>query len=198
MSVYSKLMFTLWCNFAIMCIQFSSGFVPICSFPEGNMKEGSGIAGQTSYLGEGGILSICETVFNIINMKNAVFWDAVPCRSSGLNRKQEPAWAGGCRLATSCKLPAIYELEGRESSLLVLCARIFLPWRWRRYVPPKRRFSPLDLHGATSQKMAFFIVTAVKTSNLTQYYKQFSFFTFTCRKWCGLTVWTQYKRKWHS
>jgi hypothetical protein len=31
---------------------------------------------------------------------------------------------------------------------------------------PKRRFTQ-DLHGATSQKTAFFIVTAVKTSNLT-------------------------------
>jgi hypothetical protein len=33
-------------------------------------------------------------------------------------------------------------------------------------VPPKRRFTK-DLHGTTSQKTAFFIVTAVKTSNLT-------------------------------
>jgi hypothetical protein len=32
---------------------------------------------------------------------------------------------------------------------------------------PKRRFTQ-ELHGATSQKTAFFIVTAVKTSNLTQ------------------------------
>jgi hypothetical protein len=38
--------------------------------------------------------------------------------------------------------------------------------RWRRYVPPKRRLTP-HLHGATSKKTAFFIVTAVKTSNLT-------------------------------
>jgi hypothetical protein len=35
-------------------------------------------------------------------------------------------------------------------------------------VPPKRRFTQ-DLHSATSQKTAFFIVTALKTSNLTQY-----------------------------
>jgi hypothetical protein len=34
-------------------------------------------------------------------------------------------------------------------------------------LPPKRRFTQ-DLHGATSQKTAFFIVTAVKTKNLTQ------------------------------
>jgi hypothetical protein len=38
---------------------------------------------------------------------------------------------------------------------LVPCSRIFLPWRWRRYVLPKRRFIQ-DLHGATSQKTAFF------------------------------------------
>jgi hypothetical protein len=40
------------------------------------------------------------------------------------------------------------------------------PWRWRRYVPPKRRFTQ-DPQEATPQKTACFIVTAVKTSNLT-------------------------------
>jgi hypothetical protein len=35
-----------------------------------------------------------------------------------------------------------------------------------RYVPPKRRFTQ-GLYGITFQKTAFFIVTAVKTSNLT-------------------------------
>jgi hypothetical protein len=49
---------------------------------------------------------------------------------------------------------------------LVLRSRIFLPWRWRRYVPPKRRLTQ-DLHSATSQKTTFFIVTAMKASNLT-------------------------------
>jgi hypothetical protein len=38
-------------------------------------------------------------------------------------------------------------------------------WRLQRYVPPKRRFTQ-DLHSATSRKMACFVVTAVKTSNL--------------------------------
>jgi hypothetical protein len=53
-----------------------------------------------------------------------------------------------------------------SSHLLTLVprSRIFIPWRWRRLVPPKRRFTQ-HLHGATSQKTAFFIVTAVKTSN---------------------------------
>jgi hypothetical protein len=34
--------------------------------------------------------------------------------------------------------------------------RLHLPWRRRRYVPLKRRFTQ-DLHGATSQKTAFFL-----------------------------------------
>jgi hypothetical protein len=56
-----------------------------------------------------------------------------------------------------------------NSHLLTLVPRswIFVPWRWRRYVPPKRQLNQ-DLHSATSQKMTFFIVTAVKTSNLTE------------------------------
>jgi hypothetical protein len=37
--------------------------------------------------------------------------------------------------------------------------------RWRSYFPPKCRF--YKSHGVTSQKTAFFIVTAVETSNLT-------------------------------
>jgi hypothetical protein len=53
---------------------------------------------------------------------------------------------------------------------LVPRLRIFLLWRRRRYVPPKRRFTQ-DLHGATTQETAFFIVTAVKTWNLTSTYK---------------------------
>jgi hypothetical protein len=35
-----------------------------------------------------------------------------------------------------------------------------------RFVPPQRRLTP-HIHGAKSQKTAFFIVTAVKASNLT-------------------------------
>jgi hypothetical protein len=41
--------------------------------------------------------------------------------------------------------------------MLVTRSRIFLPWWWRRYVPPKRRVTQ-DLHSATSQKMIFFYI----------------------------------------
>jgi hypothetical protein len=60
---------------------------------------------------------------------------------------------------------------------LVPHSRIFLPWRWRRYVPPKRWFTQ-DLHGATSHKTAFFIVTAVKTSNLTYTFRDYENMNF--------------------
>jgi hypothetical protein len=48
---------------------------------------------------------------------------------------------------------------------LVPRSRIFLLWRGGRCVYPKRRFTE-ELRRATSQKTAFSIVTAVKTSNL--------------------------------
>jgi hypothetical protein len=40
----------------------------------------------------------------------------------------------------------------------------FLPWRWRRHIPPKHRSSQ-DVHGATSQKTELSLVTAVRTVN---------------------------------
>jgi hypothetical protein len=52
---------------------------------------------------------------------------------------------------------AIEEPAWASSSRLVPRSPIFLPWRWRRYVPPKRWFNSQDLHGATSQKTAFFV-----------------------------------------
>jgi hypothetical protein len=42
------------------------------------------------------------------------------------------------------------------------------PFIRRRQVPPKRRFLQ-EPHGVTTQKTPFFIVTAVKISNLTKY-----------------------------
>jgi hypothetical protein len=50
--------------------------------------------------------------------------------------------------------------------MLLFAHAFFLPWRWRRHYPPKRRFLQ-NPHDATSKKTAFFIVTAVKTWNPT-------------------------------
>jgi hypothetical protein len=77
-----------------------------------------------------------------VTMKNAVFWDVAPCRYcvnrrfGGMYRRlQPPAHAG--------------------SSF----ADIFLSWRWRRYIPQKRRFTQY-LYSATSQKTAFYMKNA--------------------------------------
>jgi hypothetical protein len=70
------------------------------------------------------------------------------------------------------RIASIFRVEkiANEAATIYPCWFIdrgfLIPWSWRRYDPPKRRLTPF-LHGATSQKTAFFIVTAVKTSNLT-------------------------------
>jgi hypothetical protein len=72
-----------------------------------------------------------------------------------------------CRYCVNRRFGGRYRLhlQGRKIRERGTSVRIFLSWRCRRYVPPKRRFTQ-DLHGATSQKAAFFIVTAMKSSNL--------------------------------
>jgi hypothetical protein len=50
------------------------------------------------------------------------------------------------------RLPLTSLTDASRADFLIIS---LLPWRWRRYVPPKRRLTPY-LHGATSQKTAFF------------------------------------------
>jgi hypothetical protein len=56
---------------------------------------------------------------------------------------------------------------------------ILRPWRWRRYVPPKRRVQLYGLHGVISRKMILFKTTAAKTSNPTRLYIIFALSTPT-------------------
>jgi hypothetical protein len=53
-----------------------------------------------------------------------------------------------------------------------------LPWCWRQYAPLKRRSTPTRLHGTTSQKDLIFILTAVRTWNLT--YKTIILYQILC------------------
>jgi hypothetical protein len=81
--------------------------------------------------------------------------------SSSSNRKRKESFAmPPCFIIfynITSDLSKIYYQSAVCSHLLTLVSRslIFLPWRWIRYVPPKRRFTQ-NLHGATSQKTAFF------------------------------------------
>jgi hypothetical protein len=80
-------------------------------------------------------------VFTAVTMKNAVFWDVAQC-SSSVNRR----FGGTYRLY----------LQGRKIRERGTNVSRWLPWRLRRFVPPKRRFTQ-ELHGVTSQKKAFSI-----------------------------------------
>jgi hypothetical protein len=70
----------------------------------------------------------------------------------------------GTTLAVTSNWHMLYVKFCRVCRLLMLFLAhwFFLPWWWRRYVPPKHGFLQ-EPHGITSQKMAFFIDTAVKT-----------------------------------
>jgi hypothetical protein len=60
----------------------------------------------------------------------------------------------------------LWHSSKKMSNAFLLSSIFLLPWRWRRKFPPKRRFLQ-DPHATISQKTAFIIVTAVKTSNPT-------------------------------
>jgi hypothetical protein len=65
------------------------------------------------------------------------------------------------RCFSCCNILAKRFLYRKVSSGMLRCVTLV-----RTVVPPKRRFLQ-EPHGVTSQKTPFFIVTAVKTSNLT-------------------------------
>jgi hypothetical protein len=96
-------------------------------------------------------------LFTVVTMKNAVFWDVALCRYS-VNRR----FGGKYRL--NLRGTKIRERRINLSIYLQSAAsRNFIPRRWRRYVPPNRRFTKY-LHGLTSQKTAFFMIEDIFTS----------------------------------
>jgi hypothetical protein len=78
-------------------------------------------------------------VFTAVTMKKAVFWDVAPCRY-GVNRRFGGTYP--------------FHLQGRRE-IIRKSAREASVRDVRDRLPPKRRLTPY-LHGATSQKTAFF------------------------------------------
>jgi hypothetical protein len=70
------------------------------------------------------------------------------------------------RIDVSEDVTTLHHLGKRIRELTFFLARWLSPWWSIRYLPSKCLFLQKP-HGVTSQKTAFFIVTAVKTSNLT-------------------------------
>jgi hypothetical protein len=104
------------------------------------------------------LMWICERyvrfeVFTVVTMKNAVFWYVARCKPSFRKNVSPPSsWQKNPRARNQ------REQVAADCHMLTLVSRswMFLPWRWRRNVLPKRRFTQ-HLHGATSQKTAFFM-----------------------------------------
>jgi hypothetical protein len=95
------------------------------------------------------------------NLKSIIFWDMTPCSLFSCNRH-----SGGTYR---------FHLQGQRNNFSknqqanrwqACLLKLFLrPWRWMRYVPPKRRLQLNRLHGIISHKTILFITTAVRTSN---------------------------------
>jgi hypothetical protein len=81
-------------------------------------------------------------VITAVVMKISIFWDITPCSPLRANRR----FGGTYR---QCLLGTCFHAG-------FLLTSFFRPWRWRRYVPPKRRLTLIGPHGVISQKMVLF------------------------------------------
>jgi hypothetical protein len=128
-----------------------------------------------------------------IKLKSTIFWDITPCSLLKVNRRfggtyrlhlqgrkisrarnqSESRWQ-----ATTLTLNGLHGVISQKMVLFITTAvrtsnptnpllppAILRHWRWKRYVPPKRRLTFNGLHRVISQKMVLFITTAVRTSN---------------------------------
>jgi hypothetical protein len=89
-------------------------------------------------------------------------------KSSGSGSRKPRLTAVGTRCADHATRSILKSFRVEESAseesawtvcsylfTLVPSSQILLPWKWRRYDPPKRRFTQ-ELYGATTQKRVFF------------------------------------------
>jgi hypothetical protein len=105
-----------------------------------------------------------------LSSKNTLFRDVKPCGFLRADVSQE-CNASIIRVTRIGDLGTMLAVTSnrrtlRRNTYVVPSSPILVILIMDRYVPPKRRFLQ-QLHGVTSQKTAFFIVTAVKTSHLT-------------------------------
>jgi hypothetical protein len=73
----------------------------------------------------------------------------------------------------------------------------FPPWRWRRYVPSKRRLTLNGLHGVISQKMTLFLIWNIGWKFLWTLFKVVDFIQGPMTESCGRDngVWGSDKRR---
>jgi hypothetical protein len=86
-------------------------------------------------------------VLTAVVMKSTIFWDITPCSPLTVNR----SFGGTYRL----------HVQGRKNKLNLFFRPssgsknnlFFRPWRWKRYVPPRRPLTLNGLHGVISQNI---------------------------------------------
>jgi hypothetical protein len=89
-------------------------------------------------------------------MKSTVFWNIKPCSPLIVNRR----FGGTYRLHLQGRTMwwARYQLCLQPASPWYLARLILQTWRWKRYVPPKRRLTFNGLHGLSSRKTVLFFL----------------------------------------
>jgi hypothetical protein len=116
-------------------------------------------------------------ILTAVVMTNYIFWDIPPCSPLKINRRfggkslfhlqsriinQDEAGSNQnvaimmktAILGDVCSLSRVQELLCLlPPSRCLLDWLILLPWRWRRYIPPKRRLTSNGLHVVISQKV---------------------------------------------
>jgi hypothetical protein len=102
-------------------------------------------------------------------MKIYIVRHVTPCIPSKANKR---FW-GTCHL--HLQGPRIRQARNKQSSACYMLSRWFLarlilrPWRWRRYVPPKRRSTFNGIHSVISKNIELFATTVVRISNPTKF-----------------------------
>jgi hypothetical protein len=102
--------------------------------------------------------------------KSTIFWNVTLCSPLNVNRRFGRTY----RLHLQGQDNKLRKKLAWKHPLLAICfhagfflSLLFWPWKWRRYVPPKRRLTFKGLHSVISQNMVLFITTAMRTSNST-------------------------------
>jgi hypothetical protein len=94
--------------------------------------------------------------------EDAVFWGVAPCRYF-VNRRfggTYHLYLRGIRNPLAMNQREQVAIDSATCSRWFIARGFLIPWKWRPYVPPKRRLTKY-LHGATSQRTAFFDLSEV-------------------------------------
>jgi hypothetical protein len=100
-------------------------------------------------------------ILRTVVTKSCISWDITQRSLLSVNRRFE----GTYHVHLQCRIKA--KVETIFSLCWYLSWHNLRTWRWRWYVPPKRRLIFNGLHGAVSKNIGPFVIIAVRDSNHT-------------------------------